>query len=44
MGFMDLEKAYDMVNKKTLWQVLRTYDVGGKVLNGIKRMYVMLTV
>ena len=27
---MNLEKAYDRVNGKTLWQVLRMYDVGGK--------------
>ena len=40
MGFMDLEKMYDMVKKKSLWQVLRIYDVFGKILNGIKSMYV----
>ena len=37
---MDLEKAYDRVNREALWQVLRMYDVGGKILIGIKRMYV----
>ena len=36
VGFMDLEKAYDRVNKSALWQVLRMYDVDGKVLSGIK--------
>ena len=40
VGFMDLEKAYDRVNRETLWQVLKMYDVGGKLLNGIKSMYV----
>ena len=40
MGFMDLEKAYDKVNKEALWQVLRVYDVGGKLLNCIKSEYV----
>ena len=40
MGFMDLEKAYDRVNREALWQVLRMYDVWGKLLNGIKSMYV----
>ena len=39
IGFMDVEKAYDMVNREALWQVLRMYDVGGKLLNGIKSMY-----
>ena len=39
-GFMNLEKSYDRVNKETLCQVLRAYDLGGKLLNGIKSMYV----
>ena len=26
--------------REALWQELRTYDVGGKLLNGIKGMYV----
>ena len=30
VGFIDLEKAYDRVNKEALWQVLRMYDVGIK--------------
>ena len=40
VGFMDLEKAYNRVNREALWQVLRMYDVGGKLLNGINSMYV----
>ena len=36
---MDLEKAYDRFNRELLWQVLRMYDVGGKLLNSIKSMY-----
>ena len=40
VGLMDLEKAYDRVNKEALWQVLKMYDVGGKLLNGIKSIYV----
>ena len=40
MNFM--ETAYDRVNREALWQVLRMYDVGGKLLNGIKSMYVKL--
>ena len=39
-GFMDLEKAYDRVNREALWQVLGMYDVGGKLLNGIKSICV----
>ena len=26
MGFMDLEEAYDRVNREDLWQVLKIYD------------------
>ena len=37
---IDLEKAYDRVNKEALWQVLRIYDVGCKLLGGIKSMHV----
>ena len=40
MGFMDLEKAYDRVNREVLWKVLRMCDVGGKLLNSIKSVYV----
>ena len=40
VGFMDLEKAYDRVNREILWQVLRMYFVGGKLLNVMKSMYV----
>ena len=38
--FMDLEKAYDRVNREALWQALRRYDVGGKLSSGINRGYV----
>ena len=40
VGFIDLERAYNRVNRKALWQVLRIYDVGGRLLVGIKSMYV----
>ena len=40
VGFINLEKACDRVNREGLWQVLRICDVGGKLLNGIKIMYV----
>ena len=40
MGFIDLEKVYDWVNRELWWEVLRMYDVGGKLLGGIKSMYV----
>ena len=28
IGFIDLEKVYDRVNRETLWQVLKIHDVG----------------
>ena len=40
MGFIDLGKAYDRVNREARQQVLRMYDVGGKLLNGIRNIYV----
>ena len=38
MGFISLDKAYDRVNREALWQLLRMYDVSGKLLSGIKSM------
>ena len=40
VGFIDLEKAYDRVNRIAFWQALKMYYVGGKVLGGIKSTYV----
>ena len=40
LGFMDLQQAYDRVDRNALWQVLMIYGVGGKLLNAIKSMYV----
>ena len=39
-GFTDLEREYNRVNREALCQVLRMYDVDGKLLNGIKSMHV----
>ena len=40
VGFIDLEKVYDRVNKWALWQMLGMYDVDDKRLNGMKRLRV----
>ena len=40
VAFIDLEKAYDKVNKEALWQVLRVYDVGGNLFSDIKSIYI----
>ena len=33
MGFIDLGKGYDRVNREAIWQLLRMYDMGDKLLN-----------
>ncbi len=38
-AFMDLEKAYDRVDWLALWEVLRIYGVGGKLLSATKSFY-----
>ncbi len=38
-AFMDLEKAYDRVNRKGLWETLRVYGVGGKLFEGVRSFY-----
>ncbi len=38
-AFMDLEKAYDRVDRKAVWSVLRIYGVGGQLLKGIQAFY-----
>ena len=34
---MDLEKAYDTIDRNGMWQMLRVYGVGGKLLKAVKR-------
>ncbi len=36
---MDLETAYDKVDRKGLWDTLRVYGVGGQLLEGIRSFY-----
>ncbi|KAK3893161.1 hypothetical protein Pcinc_003002 [Petrolisthes cinctipes] len=38
-AFMDLEKAYDRVDRKAMTEVLRIYGVGGPLLKGIEAFY-----
>ena len=38
-AFLDLEKAYDRVDREALWKVLRIYGVGGSLLQAVKSMY-----
>ena len=31
-AFLDLEKAYDRVDRDAMWNVLRLYGIGGRLL------------
>ena len=39
-AFMDLEKAYDNIDRHGMWQMLRVYGVGGKLLKAGQSFYV----
>ncbi len=38
-AFMDLEIAYDRVDREALWNDLKVYSVGGQLREGIKAFY-----
>ena len=40
MAFMDLEKAYDSLNREALWKVMCKYGVRSKLLDAVKCFYV----
>ena len=39
-AFMDFEKAHDTVDRHIMWQMLRVYGVGGKLLKAVQSFYV----
>ena len=39
-AFIDLEKAYDTIGQHGMWQMLRVYGVGGKLLKAVQSFYV----
>ena len=39
-AFLDLEKAYDRVDRDAMWNVLRLYGIGGRLLRRVKSLYV----
>ena len=39
VAYMDLEKAYDRIDRDALWNVLRMYGVGGNILGAIQSFY-----
>ncbi len=36
---MDLEKAYDRSDWTAMWDVLKVYGVGGRLMNEVKAFY-----
>ena len=38
-GYMDLEKAYDRVDREGLWECLRMYGIGEILLEAMKSFY-----
>uniref|UniRef100_A0A8C8DHP6 ribonuclease H n=1 Tax=Oryzias sinensis TaxID=183150 RepID=A0A8C8DHP6_9TELE len=38
-AFMDLEKAYDRIDREALWVVLSMYGIDGSLLEGVKSFY-----
>ena len=41
---MDLEKAYDTIDRHGMWQMLRVYGVGGKLLKAVQSFYMYIRV
>ena len=39
MVYVDLEKAYDRVDREMLWQVLESYGVGGRLGRAVRSLY-----
>lgn len=39
MCFIDIQKAYDSVNRDLLWQICRSYDIGEKLIRMLKMLY-----
>ena len=39
-AFMDLEMAYDTIDRHGMWQMLRVYGVRGKLLKAVQSLYV----
>ena len=39
IGYMDLEKAYDRIDREGLWECHRMYGIGGRLLEAVKSLY-----
>ena len=38
-AFLDLEKAYDKIDRAAMWNVLRQYGIGGRLLKAVQSLY-----
>ena len=38
-AYMDLEKAYDRVDRKAMWRVLGMYGINGQLLKAVQSLY-----
>ena len=39
-AYMDLEKSYDTIDRNGMWQMLRVYGVGEKLMKAVQSFYV----
>ena len=37
-AFLDLERAYDRVDRDAVWNALGLYGIGGRLLRGVKSL------
>ena len=42
VAFIDLEKAYDRVNRMKLWETLRQAQVGERLVRAVQSLYMEL--
>ena len=40
LAFINLEKAYDTIDRHGMWQMLRVYGVGEKLLKAAQNFYI----
>ena len=38
-AYMDLEKAYDRVNREAMWHIMGMYGINGQLLKAVQSLY-----
>ena len=41
--FIDFKKAFDLIDRYTLWLILKKYGIRGKMYKAVKSMYEVVT-